>query len=64
VLSVCHHNRLGPSGFQTFFLLLLTGNTRLRRFPCRVKLDGLQMVISELEVEPDYLRRASRYLAE
>jgi hypothetical protein len=34
VLSVCHHNRLGRSGFQTFFLLLLIGNTRLRRFPC------------------------------
>jgi hypothetical protein len=28
----------------------------------RVKLDGLQMVISELEVEQDYLRRAMRYL--
>jgi hypothetical protein len=30
----------------------------------RVKLDGLQMVISELEVEQDYLRRAMRYLEE
>jgi hypothetical protein len=29
-----------------------------------VKLDGFQMVISELEVEPDYLRRAIRYLEE
>jgi uncharacterized coiled-coil protein SlyX len=28
----------------------------------RVKLDGFQMVISELEVEQDYLRRAMRYL--
>ena len=29
----------------------------------RVKLDdGFQMVISELEVEMDYLRRAKRYL--
>jgi hypothetical protein len=28
----------------------------------RVKLDGFQMVISELEVELDYLRRATRYL--
>lgn len=27
-----------------------------------VKLDGFQMVISELEVEQDYLRRATRYL--
>jgi hypothetical protein len=30
----------------------------------RVKLDGFQMVISELEVEQDYLRRAKRYLEE
>jgi hypothetical protein len=29
-----------------------------------VKLDGFQMVISELEVEMDYLRRAKRYLEE
>ena len=29
----------------------------------RVKLDG-PMVISELEVEQDYLRRAKRYLEE
>jgi len=28
----------------------------------RVKLDGFQMVISELETEMDYLRRAARYL--
>jgi hypothetical protein len=28
----------------------------------RVKLDGFQMVIAELEVEQDYLRRAKRYL--
>jgi hypothetical protein len=28
----------------------------------RVKLDGFQMVISELENEMDYLRRAKRYL--
>jgi hypothetical protein len=28
----------------------------------RVKLDGFEMVISELEVEQDYLRRAKRYL--
>jgi hypothetical protein len=28
----------------------------------RVKLDGYQIVISELEVEQDYLRRAVRYL--
>lgn len=28
----------------------------------RVKLDGFQMVISELENEMDYLRRAQRYL--
>jgi hypothetical protein len=28
----------------------------------RVKLDGFQMVIAELEVEQDYLRRARRYL--
>ena len=27
----------------------------------RVKLDGFQMVISELEVELDYLRRTTRY---
>jgi hypothetical protein len=26
----------------------------------RVKLDGFQMVISELEVEMDYLRRTNR----
>ena len=30
----------------------------------RVKLDGFQMVISEMEVEMDYLRRAKRYLEE
>jgi hypothetical protein len=30
----------------------------------RVKLDGFQMVISELEVEMDYVRRAKRYLEE
>jgi hypothetical protein len=30
----------------------------------RVKLDSFQMVISELEVEQDYLRRAKRYLEE
>jgi hypothetical protein len=30
----------------------------------RVKSDGFQMVISELEVEQDYLRRANRYLEE
>jgi hypothetical protein len=30
----------------------------------RVKLDGFQMVIVELEVEQDYLRRAKRYLEE
>jgi hypothetical protein len=29
-----------------------------------VKLDGFQMVISEMEVEMDYLRRAKRYLEE
>jgi hypothetical protein len=28
----------------------------------RVKLDGYQMVISELENEMDFLRRAKRYL--
>jgi hypothetical protein len=28
----------------------------------RVKLDGFQMVISELEVGQDYLRRGKRYL--
>jgi len=28
----------------------------------RVKLDGFQMVISELQVEQDYLRWAKRYL--
>jgi hypothetical protein len=30
----------------------------------RVKLDGFQMVIAELEVEQDYLRRAKRYSEE
>jgi hypothetical protein len=30
----------------------------------RVKLDGFEMVVSELEVEQDYLRRAKRYLEE
>ena len=30
----------------------------------RVKLDGFQMVISELVVEQDYLRRVKRYLEE
>jgi hypothetical protein len=30
----------------------------------RVKLDGFQMIISELEVELDLLRRAQRYLEE
>jgi hypothetical protein len=30
----------------------------------RVKLPGFEMVISELEVEMDYLRRARRYLEE
>jgi hypothetical protein len=30
----------------------------------RVKLDGYQMVISELENEMDHLRRAMRYLEE
>lgn len=30
----------------------------------RVKLDGFAMVISELEVELDLLRRATRYLEE
>jgi hypothetical protein len=29
-----------------------------------VKLDGFQMVIAELEVEQDCLRRAKRYLEE
>jgi uncharacterized coiled-coil protein SlyX len=28
----------------------------------RVKLDGFNVVIAELEVELDYLRRATRYL--
>jgi hypothetical protein len=28
----------------------------------RVKLEGYNMVICELEVEQDYLRRAARYL--
>ena len=28
----------------------------------RIKLDGFQMVISELKNEMDYLRRAERYL--
>jgi hypothetical protein len=30
----------------------------------RVKLDGFQMAIHELEVEQDHLRRAMRYLQE
>ena len=30
----------------------------------RAKLHGMQMVITELEVEQDYLRRAKRYLEE
>jgi hypothetical protein len=30
----------------------------------RVKLDDFEMVISELEVEQDYLRRAMRYVEE
>jgi hypothetical protein len=30
----------------------------------RVKLAGFEIVISELEIELDYLRRATRYLAE
>jgi hypothetical protein len=30
----------------------------------RVKLEGFQMVISELETEMDYLRLAKRYLEE
>ena len=30
----------------------------------RLKLDGYGMVISELEIEQDYLRRAKRYLEE
>ena len=30
----------------------------------RVKLDGFEIFISELEVEQDYLRRAKRYLEE
>ena len=30
----------------------------------RVELEGFGMVISELEVELDYLRRATRYLEE
>jgi hypothetical protein len=30
----------------------------------RVKPDGYEMVIAELETEMDYLRRATRYLAE
>jgi hypothetical protein len=30
----------------------------------RVKLDGFQVVILELETELDYLRRAARYLEE
>jgi hypothetical protein len=30
----------------------------------RVKLAGFEIVISELEVELDYLRRAARYLEE
>jgi hypothetical protein len=30
----------------------------------RVKLAGYEMVISELEIEMDYLRRAARYLEE
>jgi hypothetical protein len=30
----------------------------------RVKLDGYAVVISELETELDYLRRATRYLEE
>jgi hypothetical protein len=30
----------------------------------RVKLGGYEVVISELEIELDYLRRATRYLGE
>jgi hypothetical protein len=30
----------------------------------RIKLDGYAMVISEMETEMDYLRRARRYLEE
>jgi hypothetical protein len=30
----------------------------------RAKLDGYEIVISELETEMDYLRRATRYLEE
>ncbi len=30
----------------------------------KIKLDGYRMVISELEIELDFLRRAKRYLEE
>jgi hypothetical protein len=43
---------------------LLTRLEERMEAPQRVKLDGFQMVISELEVEQDYLRRAMRYLEE
>jgi hypothetical protein len=43
---------------------LLTRLERRMESLQRVKLDGFQVVLSELEVEMDYLRRAKRYLEE
>jgi hypothetical protein len=47
-----------------YFERLLTRLEKRLEALQRVKLDGFQMVISELEVEMDYLRRAKRYLEE
>jgi hypothetical protein len=43
---------------------LLTRLERRMEALQRVKLDGFQIAISELENEMDYLRRAKRYLEE
>jgi hypothetical protein len=47
-----------------YFERLLTRLEKRMEALRSVKLDGFQMVITELEVEQDYLRRAKRYLEE
>jgi hypothetical protein len=55
--------RLRPaSPIQVLERLLTQLEKRMK--PSSVKLDGFQMVINELEVEMDHLRRAKRYLEE
>jgi len=54
-------NQIGSSGLGERLLTRLEKRIEALQ---RVKLDGFQMVISELEVEMDYLRGAKRHLEE